>query len=42
MLWMVASEIVPDARRELSIPELLAWGALAAAGMAAFQLALGS
>ena len=41
MLWMVAAEIVPDARRSLALPELLGWGAVAAAGMAAFQVFLG-
>jgi ZIP family zinc transporter len=42
MVWMVVSELLPEARAEGSTGEIAAWGGLAFAAMMAFQLALGA
>ena len=42
MVWMVVSELLPEARAHGSRREILAWGILAFAVMMAFQAALGT
>ena len=42
MVWMVATELLPDARADGSRREIVAWGGLAFAAMMAFQVALGA
>jgi ZIP family zinc transporter len=42
MVWMVVSELLPEARADGSVREIAAWGGLAFAVMTAFQFALGA
>jgi zinc transporter, ZIP family len=42
MIWMVVSELLPEARTEGSRNEIVGWGALSFAAMMAFQVALGT
>jgi zinc transporter ZupT len=42
MVWMVLSELLPEARDEGSPREIVAWGVLAFAAMTALQVALGT
>jgi hypothetical protein len=42
MVWMVLSELLPEARAEGSPQEIVAWGVLAFAAMTALQVALGT
>jgi ZIP family zinc transporter len=42
MLWMVVSELLPEARSDGSRREVFAWGSLAFVAMMAFQIALGT
>ena len=42
MVWLVVSELVPEARAEASRREILTWGLLAFAAMMAFQVVLGA